>query len=67
MCVLLLPRSGKYLLTESGLLEFEIQLKEYDWNPEYKFFWQRIRNPVPGIQDSPPWQERSVTSGVPQD
>ena len=43
------PESGKILLVdeESWALESRIQLKEFrnplhDWNPESKFYWQRL-------------------------
>ena len=45
----------KFLLVGSGILELEIwntaQAIRNDWNPESKFRWQRIVNPVPEIQN----------------
>ena len=46
---------------ESGILGIGIRIPEYssrtpesinDWNPESKFYRQRIRNPVPGVQNA---------------
>ena len=59
-----IPESGKFLLVESGIWEISrivcfvirntaqgIRNPSNDWNPESKFHWQRIRTPVPGIQN----------------
>ena len=50
------PESRKFLLVQSGILGFGIRNTSQgiwnptkDWNPESKFHWQTIRNPVPGI------------------
>ena len=41
--------SGKFLLAESGILALENHAN--DWNSESKFYWQKIRNPVPGTRN----------------
>ena len=50
--------SEKFLLVETGILGSGmrktaegIRNPTYDWNPESKFHWQRIRYPGPGIQN----------------
>ena len=50
--------SGKFLQVESGNLSFRsrnsaqgIRNPAKDWNPESKFHWKRIRNPLPRIQN----------------
>ena len=53
-----IPKSGNLLLVESGHLGFDIRNTAQairnpanNWNPEYKFQWQAIRNPVIGIRN----------------
>ena len=41
--------SGKFLLAELGILALENHAN--DWNSESKFYWQKIRNPVPGTRN----------------
>ena len=41
--------SGKFLLAELGILASENHAN--DWNSESKFYWQKIRNPVPGTRN----------------
>ena len=50
--------SGKFLLSESKILGFEvcntaqgIRNSTADWNPKSTFHWQRIGNSVPGIRN----------------
>ena len=38
----------------SGILGFGIRNPTTNWNPEFNSHWQRIRNPVLGIQN--PWR-----------
>ena len=49
--------SGKLLHVESGILDFgiwntaqRIRNPTNDYNPESKYHWQRIRNPVPRLR-----------------
>ena len=53
-----IPDPVKFLLVESGILGFGIrnsaqgiQNPATSWNLEFKFHWQQIWNPVPGIQN----------------
>ena len=48
-----IPESGKFLLVESGILGFGIRNPTNDWNPESKFYWQRL--------ESSTWNPESMT------
>ena len=55
------PESGKFLLVESQILGFRIPNTAQgvwnptnEWNLEFKFHWQKIRNPVSGIGNPVP-------------
>ena len=55
------PETGKFLLVESQILGFRIpNTAQGVWNPtnewslEFKFHWQKIRNPVSGIGNPVP-------------
>ena len=64
----LIPDSWKSWLVESGIMCFgirntaqEIRNPTNDWNPEFKFHWHRIHNPVPEIRNPPLWNPESKT------
>ena len=56
--VIQISESAKFLRVESEILSFgicnwaqEVRNPAKDWNPESKFHWKRIWNPLPRIQN----------------